>query len=59
MIAAEIKTTASTVRIHDEFCAIPTQGCISHLNRIVSNSYKRRSVSAEPQNEKNEISVPQ
>ena len=42
MIADEIKTDSSIVRIHDEFCNIPTQGCISHLNQIVTNSYKRR-----------------
>ena len=47
MIAAEIKTDVTTVRIHDEFCSSPSQECISHLNQIVSNSYKRRSMVAE------------
>ena len=42
MIAAEIKTDVTTVRIHDEFCSSPSQGCISHMNQIVTNSYKRR-----------------
>ena len=47
MIAAEIKTDVTTVRIHDEFCSSPSQECISHLNQIVSNSYRRRSMVAE------------
>lgn len=42
MIVAEIKNTSSTVRIHDEFCKTVSQDCILQLNRIVSDSYKRR-----------------
>ena len=44
MIADEIKTDSSIVRIHDEFCSSPSQECMSHLNQIVSNSYKRRNM---------------
>lgn len=47
MIVSEKKTTVSTIRIHDEFCASPTSGRISHLNQIVSNSYKRRAMTME------------
>ena len=47
MIADEIKFGSSIVRIHDEFCSSPSQECISHLNQIVTNSYKRRSMVAE------------
>lgn len=46
MIVAEIKNTNSTVRIHDEFCNAVSQNCISQLNKIVSDSYKRRLLSA-------------
>lgn len=49
MIVSETKTAVSTVRIHDEFCVNPTSGRISHLNQIVSNSYKRRTMAAEIQ----------
>lgn len=59
MIAAEIKTNASTVRIHDEFCVSPTQCCISHLNQIVSQSYKRRAVTTESKDQQPEIPMPQ
>lgn len=44
MIADEIKTGSSIVRIHDEFCSSPSQEYMSHLNQIVSNSYKRRNM---------------
>ena len=43
MIADEIRSNSSIIRIHDEYCSIPNQGCISHINQIVTNSYKRRS----------------
>ena len=46
MIVAEIKNTNSTVRIHDEICKAVSQNCISQLNKIVSDSYKRRLLSA-------------
>jgi len=42
MIAAEFKTTRSTVRIHDEYCELAADHCISDLGRIISASYKRR-----------------
>lgn len=42
MVAAEFKTTISTVRIHDEYCEIAADHCISDLGRIISASYKRR-----------------
>ena len=44
MIRTEIKTKSSIVRIHDEHCNAPSEGCISHLNQIVSNYYKRRNI---------------
>lgn len=62
MIADEIKSDFSTVRIHDEFCCSPSQGCLSHLNQIVTNSYKRRSAAAEAAQlpiHQNENSMPQ
>ena len=59
MITIEIKTKSSTVRIHDEFCSNPTQGCISHLNQIVSNSYKRRNMAEQSVVHSNENSIPQ
>lgn len=42
MIAAEMKSDVSTVRIHDEYYAREPHGSMKQLNRIVSNSYKRR-----------------
>ncbi len=42
MVAAEFKTTVSTVRIHDEYCEMAVEHRISDLGRIVSASYKRR-----------------
>ncbi len=47
MIRTEIKTKSSIVRIHDEYCNAPSEGCISHLNQIVSNYYKRRNITEE------------
>lgn len=45
MVAAEFKTVVSTVRIHDDYCEMTAEHCISHLSRIVSASYKRRRLS--------------
>ena len=42
MVAAEFKTSISTVRIHDEYCEMAADHCISDLSRIISASYKRR-----------------
>ena len=42
MVAAEFKNAVSTIRIHDEYCEASPTHYISHLSRIVSNSYKRR-----------------
>lgn len=42
MVAAEFKSAVSTIRIHDEYCEESPTCYISHLSRIVSNSYKRR-----------------
>ena len=47
MIRTEIKTKSSIVRIHDEYCNAPSEGCISHLNQIVSKYYKRRNITEE------------
>ena len=47
MIRTEIKTKSSVVRIHDEYCNAPSEGCIFHLNQIVSNYYKRRNITEE------------
>ena len=57
MIADEIKTDSSIVRIHDEFCSSPSQEYMSHLNQIVSNSYRRRNmaVQATPKGEAKQI----
>lgn len=45
MVAAEFKTVVSTVRIHDDYCDMTAERCISHLGRIISASYKRRQLS--------------
>lgn len=45
MLAAEWKSPASIVRIHDEYCEPSADHCLSQLNRIVSKSYKRRQMS--------------
>ena len=42
MIAAEMKNGVSTVRIHDEFYVKEAQEYMKQLNRIVTDSYKRR-----------------
>lgn len=44
MVATELKTAVSTIRIHDEYCEATTEGCISRLSHIVSESYKRRQI---------------
>ncbi len=49
MIATELKSASTTVRIHDDFCKTPpVQTSISQLSQIVTNSYKRRTA-ANPQ----------
>lgn len=45
MVAVVFKTATSTVRIHDEYCERTADRCISHLGRIISESYKRRQLS--------------
>lgn len=42
MIEVEIKKDHSTVRIHNEFCKSVSQDHIAHINKIVSDSYRRR-----------------
>lgn len=42
MITTEINTSAATIRIHDEYFEAETDGCISRLSHIVSESYRRR-----------------
>lgn len=59
MIAVEINNKAATVRIHDEFCSTPSQGCISRLNQIVTDSYKRRSMNCSVETDKSEVQKPQ
>ena len=45
MVAVEFKTAMSTIRIHDEYCERTVDRCISHLGRIISESYTRRQLS--------------
>lgn len=59
MIATEIKSNKTTVRIHDTFCSSPSQGCMSRVNQIVSNSYKRRTMAVEAAQNKDERPMPQ
>lgn len=42
MIAAELKSGISIVRIHDECLAPEPDGYIKQVDQIVSDSYKRR-----------------
>ena len=42
MIAGEMKNGVSIVRIHDEYYAKEPLGCMKQMNRIITNSYKRR-----------------
>lgn len=42
MVAAEFKTPAATIRIHDDCVEDWTDGSISRLGRIVSRSYQRK-----------------
>ncbi len=42
MIAAEMKTNAAVVRIHDECFVREPRGYIAQVNQIVTDSYKRR-----------------
>ncbi len=41
----EYKNSISTVRIHDEYCEDQPQIRMQRLNQIVSESYKRRTLS--------------
>lgn len=59
MIATEIKNDSTTVRIHDTFCNRVSQECISRVNQIVSNSYKRRTMAEKLSQEENGTGVPQ
>ena len=59
MIRTEIKTKSSLVRIHDEYFNVPNEGCISHLNQIVSDCYKRRNISEEETTAQNENNISQ
>lgn len=59
MIATEIKNDSTTVRIHDTFCNRVSQECISRVNQIISNSYKRRTMAEESSQEENGTGVPQ
>lgn len=59
MIATEIKNDNTTVRIHDTFCNSVSQECISRVNQIVSNSYKRRTMTEKSSQEENGTGAPQ
>lgn len=59
MIATEIKNDSTTVRIHDTFCNRVSQKCISRVNQIVSNSYKRRTMAEKSSQEENGTGAPQ
>lgn len=50
MVAAKIESNNSTIRIHDEFFDSTPEYRIQHLNRIVTDHYKRRYVSNEQDN---------
>ena len=42
MIVTEIKTNTATIRIHDECYSHRVEGELSHLNKIIADSHKRR-----------------
>lgn len=42
MVAAEFRTPAAIVRIHDDCLGPVTEDSIARLERIVSRSYRRR-----------------
>lgn len=42
MVAAEFKTPAATIRIHDDCLGPVAEDSIARLERIVSRSYQRR-----------------
>lgn len=42
MIAAEYKTAAAIVRIHDDCCEYSADACLSRVSSVVSASCRRR-----------------
>ena len=46
MIVQELKNDVSTVRIHDEFYESDSSYLIGSVSRLISESYKRRYLSA-------------
>lgn len=49
MIVREYKNGLVTVRIHDEYCNEAAAQSLSQLDRIVSNSYRRRKLEQQPE----------
>jgi len=47
MIAFEIEGKNTTIRIHDEFYDVAPDHRIQHLNRIVTDHYKRKYADAQ------------
>ncbi len=56
MVAIEIEKSTATIRIHDTFLDTAPENRMQHLNRIVTDHYKRRYVSSQ-QNESAVLSV--
>ena len=50
MIAVEIERSTATIRIHDEFLDHAPENRMQHLNRIVTDHYKRRYVTTQQEN---------
>lgn len=56
MVAVEIEKSTATIRIHDTFLDTAPENRMQHLNRIVTDHYKRRYVSSQ-QNDGAELSA--
>lgn len=51
MIAAEWKTDASIVRVHDEYYEKEPKGYLAQVSQIVSQSHKRRVMGVQKERE--------
>ena len=45
MIETEMKSDIAVVRIHDEYYVREPQRCLTQLDRIISDVYKRKALS--------------
>lgn len=58
MEMARMENARATVRIHDDFFDLASEGRMENISRIVTEHYKRRYENALPQTAKNAANIP-